>query len=191
MVTAAATAAVIGVLNVDDFYEPAAVARGVEELRGFAKPGLVSGDCRIVDTEGNTIVWNRPYDLRLLSLLQDSYLYPIPANPSAYFYHREVHDIVGGYDVDDHYSMDLEFLLVCARRVQMKYVNEHWGNFRLMPGCKTFEDSVGPQRVTQIIGRHRQSLTRKEWMELRMRGITTEARIRARHYLRRMGLPRS
>ena len=76
---------VIGILNADDFYEPGAVARGVAELAKLDMPALVCGDCRILDEHGATRLINRPTDLRPEALLQDSWLFPIPANPSAYF----------------------------------------------------------------------------------------------------------
>ena len=63
-----------------------------------------------------------------------------PTYPSAYLYHSSVHGLVGGYDVNEHYAMDLDFILRCAANVDMRYVNEHWGNFVLAPGTKTFDE---------------------------------------------------
>ena len=141
--TKAAKAEVIGFLNVDDFYEPGAVADALQELATFRRPGIVIGDCRIVDEDGNTIRWNRPKNVRIQSLLQMALIDRIPANPSAYFYHRDVHDIVGGYDMQNHYSMDVDFVLGAARLTSARYVPKHWGNFRMTSACKTFKNASG------------------------------------------------
>ena len=186
--TAVARGDAIGILNVDDFYEPGVVARGVAELSTLSRPGLVAGDCRILDGNGRTITWNRPTDLRIEALLLNSHHFAIPANPSAYFYHREVHDIVGGYDVDDHYSMDAEFLFRCAERVETRYVAEHWGNFRLIPGAKTFDDGRGPQRVRELVERHVARLTPRQRLTMRRIWRTKQARIVVGRFLRRVGL---
>lgn len=179
--TAVARGAVIGILNVDDCYTPGAVRRGVAALARLPRPGMVVGDCRIVHEDGSS-VWNRPRDLRIEALLHDSYLAPLPANPSAYFYHRDVHDIVGGYEVDDHFAMDAAFVLRCAERVPMRYVAEHWGDFHLFPGTKTFEDASGPQRVARIIDAHRARLTRAQ----RRKMERIRFGLRVRHFLRRV-----
>jgi glycosyltransferase involved in cell wall biosynthesis len=174
--TAAARADIIGILNVDDFYEPGAVRRGVELLASINEPAIVVGDCVIVDQHGQTINVNRPADLRIESLLLNSARVHIPANPSAYFYHKKVHDIVGGYEVSDHYAMDLEFLLHCMAKVKARYVPEHWGNFRLLPGCKSFEDQANsPEKITKIIRRHRQYLNL--WQRSRMPFIYVKKRL--------------
>ena len=159
---------IIGILNADDFYEPDTVARAARRLKQAKGATLICGDCRIVNIDGTEILMNRPKNLTSEAFLQDSWLFPIPANPSAYFYTSDVHEIVGGYDIDDSMSMDCEFLMTCAERVTMIYVPEHWGNFRYIPGCKTFDDSVGPARVTEIIRRHRNNLTRQQKIKMKM-----------------------
>ena len=151
--TDAATTDIIGILNVDDAYEPDAVRRGVTFLERTEPPAFVAGNCRIFGTN-RRFVWNRPDDLRLESLLLGWDVCQYPCNPSAYFYDRKVHDIVGGYDIEDDYSMDVDFIFKCAAQVKMHYVAEHWGNFRWGPGGKSFEDRAGPLRRRRMIDRH-------------------------------------
>jgi len=157
--TAAARGEIIGVLNVDDYYEPGAARAALAVLAQATEPTLVVGDCRVVDENAHEKYWNRPRDLRLETLLLGWPYGQFPCNPSAYFYHKAVHDIVGGYDVADHYAMDYDFLLACAALVQTRYVPTHWGNFRLMPGCKTFDDTAGAERVAAIAARHKARLS--------------------------------
>ena len=180
---------VIGILNVDDHYEDGAVAEGVATLALAERPTLVVGICRIVDEFHKVAFWNRPEHLAPEYLLQDSARYPVPANPSAYFYHRAVHDIVGGYDVDNRYAMDLDFLLACARRVDCRFTPRHWGNFRIAPGCKTYENIAdGPALTTSIMRRHRRELDLSQRMRLVKVRAETALRLAGWHGLHRLGL---
>lgn len=152
--SAAATAPIIGMLNVDDYYQPNAVHEAVTILAQQTRPSFVAGNCRVINEHGDTMWWNQPNDLRLGSLslyLQGQH---IPANPSAYFYHQEVHDIVGGFDIANHYAMDVDFVLGAASKVNMIYVPRHWGNFRLLPGCKSYENMGNEDPVAPLIDKH-------------------------------------
>jgi glycosyltransferase involved in cell wall biosynthesis len=152
--TQAARGAYIGILNVDDAYRAGAVGAAARKLESLPGAAVVVGDCRVIDETGKLNFWNRPNNLRPQALLLGWQYAQFPCNPSAYFYHREVHDLVGGYDVGDHFAMDFDFIIKCARKVPMKYVPEHWGDFRLAPGCKTYQDERGPQRVAAIIAQN-------------------------------------
>lgn len=152
--TEAARGEVVGILNADDYYQPGAVARGIASLAPGSAPAFVAGECLIVDPADRPLLWNRADDLRLESLLLGWTVAQFPCNPSCYFYHREVHALVGGYDVDDDYQMDFDFVLKCARRVTMRHVREHWGNFRLRPGTRTAGDKHAVGRRAAIIARH-------------------------------------
>jgi glycosyltransferase involved in cell wall biosynthesis len=183
--TQAARGDVIGILNVDDFYEPGAVASASAHLREMKTPGMVVGDCRVIDEHDALRFWNRPVDMRASALLLGWKYAPFPCNPSAYFYHRDVHFIVGGYDVNDHYAMDFDFILSCARKVETRYVPLHWGNFRLMPGCKTFDDDQGPRRIAEIIARHRQQMNPMQRLAVHV----AKARIDFHRFRKSRGLP--
>jgi glycosyltransferase involved in cell wall biosynthesis len=150
--SAAATGGVIGILNADDTYEPGAVREALAFLAARARPTFVAGNCLI--HRPDDLLRNRPSDLRLEALLLDWDYAQFPANPAAYFYHRQVHDIVGGYAVAEHYAMDIDFILKCARQVDMAYVDRLWGHFYLAPGCKTYDDTQGDERRKAVIARH-------------------------------------
>jgi glycosyltransferase involved in cell wall biosynthesis len=148
----AARGKIVGILPVDDFYEDGVIAAAVCILEPLASPTVVAANCKIINLSNGLVSWNRPSRLTVRDFLIG---HQIPGNPTAYFYHKKVHDIVGYYDVNDHFAMDLDFLLSCARTVDMIYVNSHWGNFRLRPGSKTFEDSGNARRrVRAILERH-------------------------------------
>jgi len=140
----------ISILNVDDFYEPGALAEMVSLLSGERVPAMVVGDCRVVDERDQLRYVNRPNDLRLEALLLGWSFAPHPVNPSAYLYHRECHRIVGGFNENEHHAMDLEFLYTAASLIKLSYFPKIWGNFRLIPGAKTYEDINSDKRALQI-----------------------------------------
>lgn len=174
---------IIGVLNVDDTYQPNTVFRATEILRQMPDPSFVAGDCKIIDQ--CSIKWNRPKDLRFEALLLGYDYAQWPNNPAAYFYHASAHKVVGQYDVDDHYAMDLDFVFRCARRIPMKYVREHWGNFYLHPGSKTFEDTDGPARQQELFDRFIRSLTDDERSKMRRIKSSKERSMALRRFLKR------
>jgi glycosyltransferase involved in cell wall biosynthesis len=144
---------IVGILNVDDFYEPEAIRDGIEYLTRHNSVDFVTGDCLILRTDRGPRL-NRPKDLRLQSLVLGWGFTEFPCNPSAYFYRKSVHRRVGPYDVDDHFAMDFSFIMACAASVKMVYVPKHWGNFRCFPGTKTFEDSSNAAARLHAICEH-------------------------------------
>jgi len=127
----------IGILNVDDFYEPNAVKEAVTFLETHPRCDFVVGNCNILGATGELERVNRPTDLRLESLLLGWHFAEHPVNPSAYFYRKSVHHKVGEYRLAEHFAMDIHFIYDCAAKVRMQYVPSTWGNFRHRPGTKT------------------------------------------------------
>jgi len=131
---------VLGILNADDYYEEGTLHRVQELFSGEEKPALLVANCNIWDSEGSLkYVW-KPKSLRFPDLVSDPDQFPHPPNPSAYFYHKSLHDLVGLYDVTDHYAMDLDFLLRALKVVKARYYDETWGNFRMLNSSKTVEE---------------------------------------------------
>lgn len=130
---------VISFLNVDDYYEPDVFKKIIQRFESLPENTLLVGNCRVVD-ENDKILYTRcPSNLRLIDLLVGTDIFPHPINPSSYFYSKSIHDIIGGYDLESHYIMDLEFFLRAVQIANIVYVNEDWGNFRYLEGTKTFE----------------------------------------------------
>jgi glycosyltransferase involved in cell wall biosynthesis len=151
---------VAGILNVDDFYEAAALPRVLELFENLPSPSLLVGNCNA--WEGDSLLYvNRPTDLRFEKLLLGPDFYPFPFNPAGYFYDASLHKLVGPYDVADDYSMDLDFLLRAVRVADVTYVDETWGNYRVHPEAKTVRDrEVGAhaRRLNRLLRRHRRLL---------------------------------
>jgi glycosyltransferase involved in cell wall biosynthesis len=151
---------VVGILNVDDFYEPGTLVRVLELFRDLPTPALAVGNCNAWDGDVLQYV-NRPADLRFEKLLLGPDFYPFPFNPAAYFYDRSLHDVVGPYDDSDEFSMDLDFLLRAVRVAHVVYVDETWGNFRIHPEAKTVKErerGAHDRRRNRLLRRYRRLL---------------------------------
>lgn len=132
---------ILSILNVDDYYEPGVLNRILDIFNGLAEPSLVIGNCNIWATESRLINVNKPKELSLENLLLGTGICEYPMNPSAYFYHKSVHKKIGYYDVLEHYALDLDFILRAVQVANIKYVDELWGNYRIVEGTKTFNDN--------------------------------------------------
>ena len=131
----------VSFLNADDFYEPG-VFRRILQLIDQADPAVRSrlfllGNTRVADEKGDLIWMNRPRLWRPWMLTGMNFR-QYPVNPSAYFYHRSLHDRVGLYSDKHQFGhMDLEFVLRALPVMHLRYFDEHWGNFREYPGTIT------------------------------------------------------
>jgi glycosyltransferase involved in cell wall biosynthesis len=152
---------IIAILNVDDFYEPGVLKRVLENFQELPNPSFLAGNCNIWNTEGKLTGINRPTKLKFTDLLLGFHVNPFPMNPTAYFYHRSLHQQAGLYKVDDHHTMDLDFILRAVQVATVKYVNEIWGNYRMLEGTKTvadFEAGTGQHRVENLLKEYRKTL---------------------------------
>jgi len=166
---AMASGEIMGLLNVDDGYEPGVLNRVVDRFKVLPEPTLLVGNCNIWDDAGKLVEVNRPAKLSLFELVTGVNIHPYPCNPAAYFYHTALHQNVGLYDVDDHYSMDLDFMLRAVQAANVVYVDEIWGNYRRLEGTKTVNDMHNGQmnqRVMQLLKHYRKQLPLHQQMQL-------------------------
>jgi glycosyltransferase involved in cell wall biosynthesis len=172
---------IIGILNADDYYSPGTLNRALELFRSFTAPTLLVGNCTLW-SEGRELLVNRPSDLRLEAVLLGPRHCPFPFNPAAYFYHRELHEIVGYYDEDDDFAMDLDFLLRALASVHTEYRDELWGHVRVHAGAKTeIEKASGrnSRRLREVLNKHRRRLPPTRQIALRCRLFALDARLGA------------
>ena len=125
---------IISILNVDDFYEPGALNEVLSIFRDLPEPAFLVGNCRVLDGDDNEIYTNVPKQLGYYDLLSGA---AHPVNPSAYFYHKSLHDVAGFYDETEKSAMDLDFLIRAVRAAHVKYVDKLWGNYRVYPETLT------------------------------------------------------
>ena len=133
-----ARGSVIGFLNVDDFYEKGTLRLILKKINQANPLSLWIGNCQMWGEGDIKLSLNKPKAHNLYQLIAG---YETSYNPSAYFYHKALHDRIGDYDETDHYTMDLDFLIRAYGAASLFYTNETWGNFRFIPGAKTFEDA--------------------------------------------------
>jgi glycosyltransferase involved in cell wall biosynthesis len=131
---------IISFLNADDYYEPGVLNRVLELFKNLCEPTLLVGNCNII---GDRSLFsfprvNKPSKLGVKDLLIGREVNPFPCNPSAYFYHKSLHEKVGYYTLP--IAEDLDFIFRALQATNTVYINETWGNFRLRAGTKTFED---------------------------------------------------
>lgn len=152
---------ILGFLNVDDFYEPNVLNRVLERFRSLPKPSFLVGNCKVWNDAGELKKLNQPAKLKLTDLLLGAEINPHPVNPSAYFYHACLHQEIGLYQVNEHYVMDLDFILKTVQVAHVEYVNETWGNYREIEGTKTVNDwrsGEGARRAETLLKTYRDQL---------------------------------
>jgi glycosyltransferase involved in cell wall biosynthesis len=147
----------IGILNVDDYYEPNTLRTVVELFRKLPKPSLLVGNCNVWNDEGNLLYVSKPSKISLSNILLGRFMDSFPMNPAAYFYHASLHDIIGLYKTDEHYGMDLDFIIRAVQHAKVEYRDELWGNYRYLRGTKTHTDDMSgsnPKRIMAIVNGH-------------------------------------
>lgn len=132
----------IGFLNADDFYSKNTFKRIYEIIESENAPSFIVGDCNVWNEKNELIYINRPYKLKPWHILSGYYF---PVNPSAYFYQKEIHTQIGEYKTDNHFNMDVEFLIEASLAMDLTYFPEVWGNFRLLPDTKTGNEQKNGQ----------------------------------------------
>lgn len=133
---------ILGFLNVDDFYEPNILSRIVDLFQTRPEPSLLVGNCYRWNDKGEIYQTNKPAKLDLSDLLLGWNINPFPVNPSQYFYHKSLHQKVGPYNAEEHFTMDIDFLIRAVQTAHVTYYDEFWGNYRFIEGTKTFQDTA-------------------------------------------------
>jgi glycosyltransferase involved in cell wall biosynthesis len=144
---------VIGILNVDDCYEPNVLCRILEIFKGLPEPSLLVGNSNVWDNDGKLWFVSKPYRISFENLLSGRFLEAFPMNPAGYFYHASLHRKIGLYKTDEHFAMDVEFMLKAVQSAHITYVDEMFGNYRYLIGTKTFmnDQSGETQKIVRSI----------------------------------------
>lgn len=127
----------ISFLNVDDYYSEGCLNEVCQILTENPDINYLVGDCNVWDQTGKLIYVNRPSKVKKFHVFSGHHF---SVNPSAYFYQKSLHEKVGLYPIENHYNMDLEMILRFRGITTFDYYPKVWGNFRVLPNAKTFED---------------------------------------------------
>ena len=127
-----ATGAILGWVNSDDTYQPAAIQRVVEFFARHHDVDLVYGDACHIDENDELIAWypTEPFDAR--RLLETCFI----CQP-AVFFRNHVFRSIGPLDTRLNYCMDYDYWLRASRRCRIAYLRQHLDNSRLHAGTKT------------------------------------------------------
>jgi glycosyltransferase involved in cell wall biosynthesis len=176
------TGTIVGILNADDYYAPGTLNRVVEIFASFAEPTLLVGNCDLL-REGQEPFVNRPANLNLESVLLGPRHFPFPFNPVAYFYDKEVHEIVGFYDEEDDFTMDVDFLFRALASVRSEYRDELWGHVRVHEQAKTVVSKASGRhrgRMREVLKKHRHRLPIARQITLRCKLLVLDAQLGVR-----------
>lgn len=122
-------------LNADDFFS---IGAFIGVLPFFQRGSdFVLGKIRIMECNGHyrTVIPQANFGEMLRWWKKDAFCY----NPVGYFYRRHVHKTVGGYDIENHYTMDYDFLLKARKSFNFDLIDQTLGTYRWFPGTKTYE----------------------------------------------------
>ncbi len=129
---------IIVYLNADDYFEQGAF----DAILPYFLEGadFVMGKVKVLRVNGSSWINDPKADFReMLKWWQkDAFCF----NPAGYFYRREAQEAVGGFDIKNNSTMDLDFLLNCARRYEFVKIDRVLGTFRLIEGTKTFNCDI-------------------------------------------------
>jgi glycosyltransferase involved in cell wall biosynthesis len=156
---------ILSFLNVDDFYQPNALKSVTELFIKLPEPSLLVGNCNLLNNNDEIKSVNKPKRLKIVQLLTKTDFCIFPLNPSAYFYHKSLHETIGLYPVDEHYMMDLDFIFKAVKNANVKYVDEIWGNHRQIEGTKTINlanSGQHSQHLSNLLEKHISKLTKFE-----------------------------
>jgi len=162
---------ILGILNVDDYYETNVLNRVVDRFKSLPEPSFLVGNCNVWTAENEFRNINKPSKLRLKDLMLGWSVNQIPTNPSAYFYHKSLHELIGLYDVCEHYVLDVDFILRAVQKASVVYVDEIWGNWRLFDHTKTHQDKINQQagiRYERVLRKYRNNLSKTSLFQVKV-----------------------
>ena len=138
---------VISFLNADDRYEPGAISEARTFFLTAPPDSFLLGNCRVLHEDGSEYMINKPWPFDRVAFMLD---YLFPYNPSAYFYHRSLHEKLGYYDIEDHLTMDIDFLFRLKGKAGIFYTDRILGNYIMLPGSKTMQEISAGRNVENL-----------------------------------------
>jgi len=128
----------VGLLNSDDSYLPGCFEVVSHFFVANPRVDLLVGNCLIYVASQNHEVTVKSPKVSYSNLLTMRHDDSFPPNPCSYFYRRTIHSVLGYYDEQDHYTMDLSFLIDLTRIASIQYIDFNFGCFNLTSSCKTY-----------------------------------------------------
>jgi len=139
---------VISFLNADDRYEEGAFLFAKSIFETAKDHTFLVGNCRVIKEDGSLYMVNKPYPFDPVSFILD---YNFPYNPSAYFYHKSLHNQVGMYEEADHLTMDIDFLFRILPVAKIQYEDRILGNYVMVANSKTMKEISAGRNVENLL----------------------------------------
>lgn len=142
---------VIVYLNADDEFLPGAFEQVVSAFRANKHADMVIGNLIFKSASKTTL---RIPSIRYKDVLQ-YWLNLFPNNPASYFYTRNVQQQIGEFPVEDHFSMDIWFILKAYQKFKLVKIDATLGVFHSDGYNKTTTVNLG-QNLHNVTKRHLQ-----------------------------------
>ncbi|WP_420265119.1 glycosyltransferase [Candidatus Magnetominusculus dajiuhuensis] len=124
---------IITYLNADDYFEPRAFNAVIRYFQEGEK--FVMGRVRVINDDGSS--WINDPSVVFSEMIQWWRPAIFCFNPTGYFYLREVQETIGPFDVENHYTMDYDFLLKSSLRYRLKKIDAVLGAYRHIRDTKS------------------------------------------------------
>lgn len=130
---------IIVYLNADDEFEPGAFNTIIKAFEENPCAHMVVGNLLYKTANESTI---RVPSIRYSDVLQ-YWLSLFPNNPISYFYKRKVQQEIGEFPINEHYSMDIWFLLKAYRKFKLAKIDAVLGTYHSDGMNKTATANLG------------------------------------------------
>jgi len=130
---------VIVYLNADDEFLPGAFEQVVSAFKANKHADMIVGNLIFKSASESTL---RVPSIRYKDVLQ-YWLNLFPNNPVSYFYTRKVQEQIGEFPVDDHFSMDIWFILKVYQKFKLVKIDATLGVFHSDGYNKTTTVNLG------------------------------------------------
>lgn len=130
---------IIVYLNADDEFSPNAFETIVEAFHHSPQADMIVGNLLYSDSKGTV---TRIPSKRYTDILQ-YWLNLFPNNPVSYFYKRSMQEKIGSFPIENHFSMDIWFLLKAYRKFKVAKIDATLGTFHSDGNNKTAKTDTG------------------------------------------------
>ena len=130
---------IIVYLNADDFFSDGAFKEVLTSFETSPKVDMVVGNL-FYSTNTETII--RVPSPKYSEIIQ-YWRNLFPNNPVSYFYKRKVQEELGLFSIDDHYAMDISFLLEAYKKFKILKIEKVLGTFYSDGNNKTAISDTG------------------------------------------------
>jgi glycosyltransferase involved in cell wall biosynthesis len=121
-----ATGDIIVYLNADDWFDATVFSAVVAEFEKSKNDIVIGNGTFVTQGKSEQVPWASSYTYK--ECLQH-FRYDFPLNPFTYFYKRSVQEEIGGFNQDNHYAMDYEFILRMLQDHRASKLESNFGFF--------------------------------------------------------------